>query len=147
MRISARGRYALAATIRLTAYYSSGEPVSLLTLSAELGISKIYLEQVFALLKRDGVVESFKGAQGGYRLALPPQQINARSILFATEAALFEPTEASVQEAAPQLDAVMQEEVFSVLDQQVTQTLDEITLADLHASVLERSDEGYMYYI
>jgi hypothetical protein len=50
MRISAKGRYALAATIHLAQKYDSGEYTTVLSISERFGISKIYLEQVFSLL-------------------------------------------------------------------------------------------------
>ncbi|HPF87499.1 MAG TPA: Rrf2 family transcriptional regulator, partial [Candidatus Limiplasma sp.] len=76
MRISARGRYALAATASMAARYATGENITVASLAERLGISKIYLEQVFSLLKKADIVASHKGAQGGYRLsrgrAVPP---------------------------------------------------------------------------
>ena len=72
MRISARGRYALAATTSMAARYQTGENITVVSLSERLGISKIYLEQVFSLLKKADIVSSQKGAQGGYRLCRPP---------------------------------------------------------------------------
>ena len=52
MKISAKGRYGLAAMTYLARNYSCGTPITIVQISKKLGISKIYLEQVFALLKR-----------------------------------------------------------------------------------------------
>ena len=52
MKISAKGRYGLAAMTYLARNYASGSPVTIVSISEKLGISKIYLEQVFSLLKR-----------------------------------------------------------------------------------------------
>ena len=52
MKISAKGRYGLAAMIVLARSYESSSPVTIISISEHLGISKIYLEQVFSLLKR-----------------------------------------------------------------------------------------------
>ena len=68
MRISAKGRYALAAAISMARQYGTGEHITAISISEKLGISKIYLEQVFSLLKRAGLVNTVKGAQGGYAL-------------------------------------------------------------------------------
>jgi Rrf2 family protein len=92
MRISARGRYALAATVSMAARYAAGENITVISLSEDLGISKIYLEQVFSLLKKAEVVSSQKGAQGGYRLSRPPQDISALEVLSAADLSLFEET-------------------------------------------------------
>ena len=56
MRISAKGRYALASVIHMAQQHHSGESVTLISISERLGISKIYLEQVFSLLKRGELV-------------------------------------------------------------------------------------------
>ena len=57
---------------------------------SEAGVSKIYLEQVFSLLKRDGLVNSIKGAQGGYQLSRPAEEISVYDILSVAELSMFE---------------------------------------------------------
>ncbi len=68
MRISAKGRYGLAAMITIALESQDNECIPVILIAEKLGLSKIYLEQVFALLKRGQLVDSVKGAQGGYRL-------------------------------------------------------------------------------
>ena len=75
MKISAKGRYGLAAMTYLARNYASGSPVTIVSISEKLGISKIYLEQVFSLLKRARLVNSIKGSQGGYQLSRAPREI------------------------------------------------------------------------
>lgn len=48
MKISAKGRYGLAAMTYLTRNYAAGTPITIVSISEKLGISKIYLEQVFS---------------------------------------------------------------------------------------------------
>ena len=55
-----------------------------------LAVSKIYLEQVFSLLKRDGLANSIKGAQGGYQLSRPAEEISVYDILSVAELSMFE---------------------------------------------------------
>ncbi len=148
MRISAKGRYALASTISLAELYKSGEFISLITLSEKLGISKIYLEQVFSLLKHGDIVNSVKGSKGGYQLSRMPKEITVMDVLITTELSLFEPTSETVNEKAPEIDDTIREDVFDVLDNVVKATLREITLADLLERVQKRKGiEGLMYYI
>lgn len=78
MRISAKGRYALAAIISMAQQYNSGEHITVISISEKLGLSKIYLEQVFALLKKAEIVSSAKGAQGGYQLTRMPGQMECK---------------------------------------------------------------------
>ena len=60
MKISAKGRYGLAAMTYLARNYEAGTPITIISISEKLGISKIYLEQVFSLLKRARLVNSIK---------------------------------------------------------------------------------------
>ena len=74
MKISAKGRYGLAAMTCLARNFASGSPITIISISEKLGISKIYLEQVFSLLKRAQLVNSIKGSQGGYQLSREPRE-------------------------------------------------------------------------
>ena len=85
MKISAKGRYGLAAMTYLARNYASGSPVTIVSISEKLGISKIYLEQVFSLLKRARLVNSIKGSQGGYQLSRAPREITPYDILSSIE--------------------------------------------------------------
>jgi Rrf2 family protein len=148
MRISAKGRYALAAAINLAENYDSGECTTVISISEKLGISKIYLEQVFSLLKRGGIVISEKGAQGGYQLARMPRQITVLDVLSAIELSLFEQTEETVNAKAPEIESVMRAMVFDSIDGTVKEVLEKVTLEDLVSRIDEqKKDQGFMYFI
>lgn len=148
MRISARGRYALAATVSMAARYSTNENVTVVSLSEGLGISKIYLEQVFSLLKKADIVSSQKGAQGGYRLSRPPREISALEVLAATDLSLFEEVGDTVRELAPAIEEALRKKVFAAADEAVRGMLGSVTLADLvHEAKQQRSDQAYMFFI
>jgi Rrf2 family iron-sulfur cluster assembly transcriptional regulator len=68
MRLSTKGRYAVMALVDL-ATNSQGRPVSLADISSRQEISLSYLEQLFAKLRRAGLVKSVRGPGGGYLLA------------------------------------------------------------------------------
>ena len=131
MRISSKGRYGLASMIILASQQKSVEFSTILSISEKLGISKIYLEQVFALLKRAELVTSTKGAQGGYQLAKLPEEISVYEILKAVEVSLFENTESSVKEKAESVEDTMQQLVFAKLDEKISDTLSSIKLSTL----------------
>ena len=138
MKISAKARYALASAIEI-ARLCDDEYVSAISLSKSLGISKIFLEQVMASLKKAEIVISAKGAGGGYRLARTPQGITAHDILVATEGGLFEKTDSTVD--APGIESAMREIVFNKLDVAVNETLKNITLQGLLDAAISSGEE------
>lgn len=148
MRISVKGRYALASVISIAEHYNNGEYITIISISDKLGISKIYLEQVFSLLKRGGIVNSIKGSQGGYQLARMPQQITALDVLSAVELSLFESTANTVDKRAPDIEMAMQLSTFEKLNQAVTNMLSQVTLADMLIEVeKQQKDHEIMFYI
>ena len=148
MRISSKGRYAVAAMTELAGIWKNGGSLTVLRISEALGISKIYLEQVFSLLKRAQLVISIKGAQGGYQLARAPEKITAADILAASELGLFEKTEATVGEAAKELEPVFRGALWDKLDSAVLQSLSAVSLAELSGEAERiRSGGAMMFYI
>ncbi|MCE5189947.1 MAG: Rrf2 family transcriptional regulator [Eubacteriales bacterium] len=148
MRISAKGRYALAAVISMAQQHPTGESVTLISISERLGISKIYLEQVFALLKRAELVTSVKGAQGGYQLARPPRMMTAFDVLSAVETTLFDKTEDTVLEKSPEIEAAMRFDVFDLLDGAVAGALQKVNIEQLVLSSERRKGANAgMFYI
>ena len=84
MKLSTKGRYGLRALIDL-AQYGEKEAVSIQSISARQQISDSYLEQLVRKLKKAGLVTSLRGAQGGYRLAKPAEEISVGDVLRALE--------------------------------------------------------------
>jgi Rrf2 family transcriptional regulator, cysteine metabolism repressor len=148
MRISSKGRYGLAAMISMAQNYANDECITIISISEKLGISKIYLEQVFSLLKRAELVIAAKGAQGGYKLSKSPQTINADQVLRALEQSLFEKTDESVAKQANDIELIMQKFVFSEIDDAIASSLKKITLYDLVGEVeKQKQSSGFMFYI
>jgi len=148
MKISAKGRYGLAAMSHMAQNYQTGSPITIISIAEKLGISKIYLEQVFSLLKRSGLVNSIKGAQGGYQLALAPNKITVYAILAAIEIALVETTENTVKEQAPSLDAALRITVFDVIDRNLSESLKQISLNDIiNEAEKQKPIDDFMYFI
>jgi Rrf2 family protein len=147
MRISSKGRYALAAVACIGENFESDEHISVLAISERLGISKLYLEQVFALLRRGKIVISVKGTQGGYKLSKSPKIMTAYDVLAVVELVMFEKTESSVKEKCPEIDGALTECVFDVLDRNVITTLKNITIKNILENARNRDNEQIMYYI
>lgn len=154
MRLSVKPRYALASLIVLAQSAEVLRPLSLLEIAETLKLSKIYLEQVFALLKRGGLVVSVKGGKGGYRLAKEAHEISVFEIINATESALFETTEATLETAKDNpndlneaIEATLHALIFKPLDAAILKTLKHQTLADLLAKTSELNSGAYMYFL
>jgi len=84
MKLSTKGRYAVMAMADLAA---SGEdrPVPLGDIASRQEISLSYLEQLFAKLRRAGLVKSVRGPGGGYRMARPLEETRVADIMLAVE--------------------------------------------------------------
>ena len=148
MRISAKTRYGIAAMIDMAQNYSSDEYITIISISEKLSISKIYLEQVFSLLKRANIVISTKGSQGGYKLSKPASEISILDIFKAFEQIFFEKTEATVPNTAQDIEKAMQNIVFDKIDNVLETALKNITLLDLvNEAEKNRSDDSNMFYI
>lgn len=84
MKISTKGRYALRLMLDL-AEYNTGEPVALKDIAKRQEISEKYLEQIISLVSKAGLVQSIRGAQGGYMLRRDPSEYSVGDILRVTE--------------------------------------------------------------
>lgn len=81
MKLSTRARYGLRITFLIA--LSHDKPVSLSTLVRQTDLSEKYLEQLLGMLRKAGIVESVRGAQGGYYLSDTPDKISIKEILEA----------------------------------------------------------------
>ena len=84
MKLSNRGRYAVMAMADL-ARMNTNQPISLSEISLRQGISISFLEQIFLKLKRNNLVQSSRGASGGYILTRSPEEINLSNIIEAVD--------------------------------------------------------------
>ena len=80
MKLSTRARYGLKALIDLGLHCET-EAVSIQSIAVRQNISDSYLEQLMAKLKKAGLVESTRGAGGGYRLGRPAAEISVGDVL------------------------------------------------------------------
>ena len=84
MKLTSKGRYAVMALVDL-ARFDNINPVSLRDISLRQGISLDYLEQIFSKLKRNNIVKSIRGTQGGYILNKNPNDIKLTNIFYAVD--------------------------------------------------------------
>jgi Rrf2 family transcriptional regulator, cysteine metabolism repressor len=84
VKISTKGRYGLRALVDLAVNMES-ENVSIKTISERQNISERYLEQIFSLLRKGGIIVGRKGAQGGYSLSKNASELSISEILKVLE--------------------------------------------------------------
>ena len=133
MKISTRGRYALRLMLDL-ALNDKDQYITIKSISEHQEISGKYLEQIISVLSRAGYVKSVRGAQGGYKLAKPPEEYTVGMILRLIEGNLA--PVACMEDAPNQCPRCGQCATLSVwqkIDEAVSNVVDNITLADLVA--------------
>ena len=84
MKLTSKGRYAVMALADI-ANFDRQNPVSLRDISLRQNISLVYLEQIFSNLKKNNIVKSIRGTNGGYILSNDPSQIKLSSIFSAVD--------------------------------------------------------------
>lgn len=148
MKLSKKCRYALRALIDLAA--NSEKAYTVLGSVAERNsISPQYLEQVFAVLRKAGIVKGVKGFQGGYRLNVDPKQLTVSDILEALDGTYLVEDEEMPDDAHGGSIAVsIQRLVIDQINDQLNQILTSVTLDDLKNNYLDyRESKQDMYYI
>ena len=132
MNLSTKGRYAVMAMVDL-ARNEADKPVALNEIAARQEISLSYLEQLFAGLRRGGLVVSARGPGGGYRLAHPANETRISDIMVAVD----EPLKATRCDLASprgctgQHGRCVTHDLWEELGRQIHIFLSAVTLADV----------------
>mgnify|MGYP001172341786 FL=1 len=148
MKFSKKSSYGISALIDL-AVNSKDSRVALNSVAERNGISLQYLEQVFASLRRAGIVKSIKGPQGGYLLNREPKEITVAEVLEALDGTYrLEDQEMQEKSNCPEITDTIQNLLINRVNDQLDQVLQNLTLEDLAKDYQERRDYGQnMYYI
>ena len=131
MRLSTRGRYGLKAMYQLACHYGEG-PIPLNSIAEEQALSENYLEQLVATLRKEGLLNSVRGAQGGYMLAKPPEDITVGNILRILEGDLA-PADCVVDEEyeCAKEENCVTKLVWMRIRDSIDSVIDSITLKDM----------------
>ena len=148
MKLSKKCRYGLRALIDLSVY-AEKECVVLGSIAERNEISPQYLEQVFAALRRAGIVKGIKGSQGGYRLNVNPAELTVSEILEALDGSYeIEEEEVPDDSHGGGIASSIQTLVIDPINRQLETMLNSVTLDDLRRNYLDYTEyhQG-MYYI
>lgn len=126
MKLSTKGRYAITAMMELALRHKQG-PVTLADISVEQSISVSYLEQLFALLRKHGLVTGLRGPGGGYCLRRPASEISVADILRAVDESLETVAQTTMADATGLRGESLQ--LWDQLSHQIFDYLDSISLA------------------
>ena len=131
MELNTRGRYAVTAMADL-AKYGAADAVPLSAIAERQQISLAYLEQLFAKMRRAGLVESARGRSGGYRLARPAAGISVAEVLRAVEEGI-RMTRCGGDDAPPCMSGqrCLTHGLWDALGDQISSFLDGVTLQEV----------------
>ena len=142
MIISSKGKYGLVALMDIC-LYSGSEAVTLKSVSKRQNISERYLEQIFSILRKGGIITSKKGAQGGYFLARTAADITVGEILNILEGDL---KIVSPSEERNDIECFMQKNIWNNINRQIEEYFDSVTLEAIVKDYIE-GKIAIMYYI
>lgn len=130
MKLSTKGKYGLFVAAELARRHLEAEPVSVCTLAETTGVTEKYLEQIIAMMKKDNIVVSTRGACGGYKLADSPESISVGRVLRAVEDNL-EIVDCLHGQCSEQRSTCVTRNLWAKLYEQINAFLDGISLQQL----------------
>ena len=135
LRVSTRGEYGVRLMVDLARHYGQ-QPRSLneISLAEGLQLKVQYLEQLVRSLREAGLVESTRGAHGGYRLSRVPEELSMGEIVRALEgpiAPMICATEGEMEVICDRLDGCSTKYLWAYVRDAIADALDAMTLADL----------------
>lgn len=133
MRFSAKGEYGIRAVLDVALYADKG-PVAVKDISRRQNVPIRFLEQVMNALKKGGIVESYRGASGGYKLARAADKITLAEVVAAVEGPLVVMECLGDLEQGKACDRSGEcaiREVFGDVQRAVSGTLAAVTLSEL----------------
>jgi Rrf2 family cysteine metabolism transcriptional repressor len=130
MRLSAKAQYACVAMVELACSHGDKNPVHLKSIAENHGISQRFLVQILLQLKAASLVDSTRGAMGGYMLARDPAKISLADVINAIDQAPPPlPSTLSGMRATPAVQAV--KNALQELHAKEQQRLEKVNLAEL----------------
>ncbi|SEP66693.1 transcriptional regulator, BadM/Rrf2 family [Ectothiorhodospira magna] len=129
MRLTTKGRYAVTAMLDLAIHNDQG-PISLADISGRQGISLSYLEQLFARLRKRGLVVSTRGPGGGYTLSRPANELAIADVISAVDEKV-DTTRCGGTVDCQDSHRCLTHDLWSDLSAQIHNFLANITLADV----------------
>lgn len=129
MRLTTKGRYAVTAMLDL-AFHSQKNPVTLTDIATRQTISLSYLEQLFARLRKAGLVKGVRGPGGGYALSRKAKEISVADIIAAVDEPV-DSTKCGGEANCQNNQACLTHDLWMGLSEQIRSYLNGISLGEL----------------
>lgn len=129
MKLTTKGRYAVTAMLDLALHKDQG-PISVADIASRQSISLSYLEQLFARLRKSGLVESSRGPGGGYVPARPIEEISVADVINAVDEQVDATRCGGLQNCQGE-SRCLTHDLWEELSCQISGFLSSITLSDL----------------
>lgn len=146
MKISTKGRYALRLMLDL-AINHTGAYIPLKAIAQRQHISDKYLEQIIHLLSKAGLVQSARGAMGGYRLSRTPEQYSVGEILRVVEGSLAPVSCLDCSQPCDKIDSCITIGLYKKIQQAIDNVVDNTTLADMISEYRNKHQDLLEYNI
>lgn len=150
MRFSLKGEYGILAALEIALHQDQG-PIQVRKIAHQQCIPPRFLEQIMSSLKKSGLVESIRGAQGGYRLTKPAEEIRLSDILQAVEGPILpggRSAESLLDSRKRKGDEDIIKEVWEEVKVSILGVLEAITLQDLCERKMSLEEKkALMYHI
>ncbi|MBD2330059.1 Rrf2 family transcriptional regulator [Alkalinema sp. FACHB-956] len=141
--LSTKAEYSLLALIELADRYLVAEPITMNEIAKKQPIPERYLEQICTILRRGGLIQSFRGAKGGYLLARDPWQITVLEVVELVEGERLQRD--SVEDSTIERDLIY--EVWREAKLVAEDILRNVTLQELWQRRDQYRQDSPMYYI
>ena len=133
MRITTWAEYGLICSLHLARRFGDG-PITGRDVATRERLPVDYVEQILLRLRRAGLVNSTRGARGGYVLARPPAEVTVREVIAASEHATFDlhcVSHPVGEERCAESQNCSIRPVWQMLQRKIDDVLDSVVLADL----------------
>jgi len=139
MKITTKSRYAIRSIFALVLMGGDERPVALTQIAEKEDISRKYLEQIFMKLKKSGIVEGSRGAQGGYMLARSSDKIRLKEVVYAMDGPV-NISDCNQEDSCDNYSSCGINWLWNGLKETVDDYLDNITIYDLKRNAYGGTD-------
>ncbi|MBU0468269.1 MAG: Rrf2 family transcriptional regulator [Candidatus Omnitrophica bacterium] len=130
MKLSTRGRYGTRLVLDLSIHYGRG-PILLKDIAKRTEITEKYLWQLIAPLKNAGLINSTRGASGGYELAKNPKQISLKDVIYVLEGSMCLVDCVDNACCCSRSETCVSRDIWMDISEKITQTLESNNFADM----------------